>query len=145
MEEAAALDLWNRMEPVLPDLAILAVFLMADSARDAMSWKLACKRYRDVCGSVDMLRVKVCGDPKPAEAVLQGSARDRHTWHGLDLDFAAPMELVQQVGPAASAAPSASAALDGRSCRGALPLTLRHTHAACLTSGAGGCCTCRAA
>lgn len=80
----------------LPAPAVLAVFCLAESSADAIAWKCACKSFYAVCGKVDMLRLRVLGDPSPAVAALETSRSEFSTWFGLDLDVA-PMELVQQV------------------------------------------------
>lgn len=81
----------------LPSPCILQVFCLAESSKDALAWRLACKSFHAVCGKVDMLKLRVLGDAKAAVSELDSSAGDFSTWFGLDLDFA-PMELVQQVG-----------------------------------------------
>lgn len=80
----------------LPAPCVLAVFCLAESSTDAISWKCACKSFYAVCGKVDMLRLRVLGDAKAAVAALDGSCGEFSTWFGLDLDVA-PMELAQQV------------------------------------------------
>ena len=79
----------------LPSPCILQVFCLAESSKDAMAWRLACKSFYAVCGKVDMLQLRVLGDARAAASELDASARDISTWFGLDLDFA-PMDLVQQ-------------------------------------------------
>ncbi|EFN57614.1 hypothetical protein CHLNCDRAFT_57172 [Chlorella variabilis] len=79
----------------LPSPCILQVFCLAESSKDALAWRLACKSFHAVCGKVDMLKLRVLGDAKAAVSELDSSAGDFSTWFGLDLDFA-PMELVQQ-------------------------------------------------
>jgi len=86
----------------LPAPCVLAVFCLAESSADAIAWKCACKSYCRESGKVDMLRLRVLGDPKAAVAALDASSHEFGTWFGLDLDVA-PMALVQQVCRAAPA------------------------------------------
>lgn len=80
----------------LPGNVILHVYSLAADCKTAAAWKYACKGFTRVCGSVDMLELRVVGDDKNASHALDASSGDVSTWFGLDLDFA-PMELVQQV------------------------------------------------
>jgi hypothetical protein len=79
----------------LPSNLVVQIFGLAGTCRDAVSWRLACKRYSVVCGGVDVLLLKVHGEAKAAVSELDASRGDiQSTWFGLDLDFA-PFELQQ--------------------------------------------------
>ena len=100
----------------LPSPCILQVFCLAECAKDALAWKLTCRRFAEICGAVALLRVAVLGEASAAVNTLDASSRDMSTWHGLDLDFA-PMQLVQQVGRYARPGGGGSCAAQPTVCR----------------------------